>query len=83
VQAIVGIVVRESVLLATAGAAVGLVVVTAITGAIRELLYGVRPMDGVTLAGVVVLVALVALGAASVPAWRVARIDPQTSLRCE
>jgi putative ABC transport system permease protein len=83
VKAIVAIVVRESVLLAAAGAAIGLVGVVAVTGAIRELLYAVRPLDGVTLAAVVGLVAIVALGAASVPAWRATRIDPQTSLRSE
>ena len=55
----------------------------AVTRAIRELLYGVQPLDGVTLAGVVGLVAIIALGAAGVPAWRATRIDPQTSLRSE
>jgi putative ABC transport system permease protein len=83
VKAIVAIVIRESVLLVAAGVAVGLIGVAAVTGAIRELLYRVRPLDGVTLVGVVVLVVIVALGAASVPAWRATRIDPQTSLRSE
>ena len=83
VRAIVAIVVRESVVLAVAGAALGLVGVAAATRAIREMLYGVRPLDGVTLAGVVGLVAMVALSAASVPAWRATRIDPQESLRSE
>jgi predicted permease len=83
VRAIVSIVIRESVLLTTVGAAVGLIGVAAITRAIRELLYGVRPLDGVTLVGVIALVGTVALGAASVPAWRATRIDPQTSLRSD
>jgi ABC-type antimicrobial peptide transport system permease subunit len=83
VGGILAIVVRESVLLAVAGAALGLIGVTAVTGAMREMLYGVRPLDGVTLAAVVGLVGMVALGAAAVPAWRATRIDPQTSLRSE
>jgi predicted permease len=82
-RALVAIVIRESILLAAAGAAAGLVGVVAVTRAIREMLYGVRPLDGVTLAGAVGLVGIVALGAACVPAWRAARIDPQTSLRSE
>jgi putative ABC transport system permease protein len=82
-SAIVAIVMREGFLLAVAGAAMGLVGVAAVTGAIRELLYGVRPLDGVTLVGVVGLVGIVALGAASVPAWRATRNDPQASLRSE
>jgi putative ABC transport system permease protein len=83
VRAIVAIVIQESVLLVAVGAAVGLIGVAAATGAIRELLYGVRPLDAVTLVGVVGLVVIVALGAASGPAWRATRIDPQTSLRSE
>jgi putative ABC transport system permease protein len=83
VNALVMIVIRESVLLAAAGAAVGLIVVAAVTRAIRELLYGVQPLDGATLAGVVALVGMIALAAAGLPAWRAARIDPQTSLRSE
>ena len=82
-NAIVALVVREGVLLAAAGAATGLVGVAAATGAIRGLLYDVRPLDGTTLAVVVGLVGVVALGAAGVPAWRAARIDPQSSLRSE
>lgn len=80
-KSIVAIVIRESVLLTAAGVAMGLVGVSAMTGAIRELLYGVRPMDGVTLAGVVALVGIAAVGAAIVPGWRVTQIDPQISLR--
>ncbi|HEY3836933.1 MAG TPA: FtsX-like permease family protein, partial [Bryobacteraceae bacterium] len=83
VKALVAIVMRESVLLAAAGAAIGLIGVAAVTRTIRELLYGVRPLDTVTLAAVIALVAIVALGAAGVPAWRATRIDPQTSLRSE
>jgi putative ABC transport system permease protein len=83
VRDIVAIVVRESVLLTLAGTVLGLVGVTSVTGAIRELLYGVRPLDGATLASVAAFVAIVALLAAGVPAWRVTRIDPQTSLRTE
>jgi putative ABC transport system permease protein len=83
VNALVAIVVRESVLLAIVGAALGLVGVAAATSAVRGLLYGVQPLDGVTLLGVVALVGIVAFAAAAVPAWRATRIDPQTSLRSE
>jgi predicted permease len=82
-NAIVAIVVRESVWLAAAGAAVGLVGVAAVTGVIKGLLYGVRPLDSTTLTAVAGLVGFVALGAAIAPAWRAARTDPQTSLRSE
>lgn len=83
IQAIIAIVIQESVSLAAIGAVLGLIGVTAVTGAIQNLLYGVRPLDGVTLLGVVVLLVGVAVAAAGVPAWRAARIDPQISLRSE
>ncbi len=80
-RGIVAIVVREGAVLAAVGSLLGLAGVAAATGAIRELLYGVRPLDGITLAGVAGVVAIVALGAAAVPAFRAGRLDPQTSLR--
>jgi ABC-type antimicrobial peptide transport system permease subunit len=82
-RAIVVIVMRESVLLAAGGVGFGLLGAAALTGAIRKMLYGVQPLDVFTLVGVVSLVAVVALGAGGVPAWRAAHIDPQTSLRNE
>jgi putative ABC transport system permease protein len=82
-KALAAVVIRESVSLAAAGVALGLAGVAAVTSAIRGLLYGVQPLDSLTLVGVAVLVALVALGAAGIPAWRAARIDPLHSLRSE
>jgi ABC-type antimicrobial peptide transport system permease subunit len=76
-------VVREGALLAAAGATLGLAGTSAMTSAIQQLLYDVRPFDGVTLAGVIALVALVSVAAAGVPAWRATRIDPLVSLRGE
>lgn len=83
VKAIVVIVVKESVWLAVAGLMLGLLGAVAVTRAIRELLYGVGPLDRATVLGVVSIVGVVALVAAIVPAWRAATIDPQVSLRSE
>jgi ABC-type antimicrobial peptide transport system permease subunit len=83
VSAIIAMVVREGALLAAAGSVLGLAGASVITGAIRQLLYNVRPFDGMTLAGVAALVALVSVAAAGVPAWRATRIDPLVSLRSE
>jgi predicted permease len=81
IPAIVAMVVREGALLTASGAAVGLVGAVVVARAIRQLLYNVAPFDWLTLVGVVGLLAIVALAAAAAPAWRAARIDPNTSLR--
>jgi ABC-type lipoprotein release transport system permease subunit len=47
------------------------------------MLYNVRPYDPATLAGVCILLALVALAACSIPALRAMRIDPMVALRDE
>jgi ABC-type lipoprotein release transport system permease subunit len=54
-----------------------------VTRTLQGLLYGVTPLDGVTIASVVALVAAVALVAVGWPAWRAARIEPATALRAE
>jgi len=46
-------------------------------------LFGVRAADPVTFVAVAVILGLVALMAAAVPAWRAARLDPVTALRAE
>jgi ABC-type antimicrobial peptide transport system permease subunit len=50
---------------------------------IQGLLYGVPPHDPVTLVGVLIVMALVGVGACWVPALRAARIDPGVALRAQ
>jgi putative ABC transport system permease protein len=80
---ILRLVIREGCLLTALGAGLGLAGAMAATGALRGLLYGVTPLDGVTIASVAALVAAVALAAVGWPAWRAARVDPTTALRAE
>ena len=74
---------REAVLLAAAGLAVGIPVSLGLTQLIRANLYGVGPHDSVTLVGVVVLLTGVAVLAAWIPARRAAKVDPMVALRHE
>jgi predicted permease len=83
IRAIIAMVMREGALLSAAGTALGLAGAAAIARAIRQLLFEVSPFDGVTLLGVVGLLALVSLAAAGIPAWRAARIEPNVSLRAD
>jgi predicted permease len=80
---ILRLVMREGCLLSGLGATLGLAGAMAVTRVLRGLLYGVTPLDGLTIASVAALVAGVALVAVGVPAWRAARVDPVTALRAE
>jgi predicted permease len=80
---ILRLVIREGGLLTALGVALGLAGAISVTGTLRGLLYGVTPLDGLTIATVVALVAAVALVAVGRPAWRAGRVDPAMALRAE
>jgi putative ABC transport system permease protein len=80
---ILRLVMREGCLLTALGVALGLAGAILVTGTLRGLLYGVTPLDGLTIATVVALVAAVALVAVGGPAWRAGRVDPAAALRTE
>jgi predicted permease len=50
---------------------------------IRSLLFGVKPLDVSVFAAVTLVVLVIAGAACTYPAWRAARVDPMTALRCE
>jgi predicted permease len=68
---------------AAAGLALGLVLCFIALRAMRSVLYGVRVYDAPSLLAVVGTLAAVTLLAATIPALRIARIDPATTLREE
>jgi ABC-type antimicrobial peptide transport system permease subunit len=65
------------------GVAAGLAMAAASTWALGGVLYEVHPDDPTTFIGVGLLLGLVALGAAFVPARRAARLEPSAALRHE
>jgi ABC-type antimicrobial peptide transport system permease subunit len=80
--------IRRLVLVQVSGL-VGIGVVAGLAGALagshllRSMLFRVSPIDPLTLAGVCVLLLMVATVAAYLPARRAARIDPVEALRAE
>jgi len=81
--AISGLVLKDVLLLAGLGIAVALPVAVGLSRVLKSQFYGVSPADPLTIAGAVVLIALVALAAALIPATRAASINPTEALRTE
>jgi predicted permease len=80
---IMGMVLRQGLGLATAGAALGLVGSVIVSHLMAGLLYGVSPTDLLTFAAVTLVLAAVALAACYIPARRAMRVDPMIALRYE
>jgi putative ABC transport system permease protein len=77
------LVVRQGMTLALLGVGIGLLGAFALTRALKSLLFEVSVLDPVALAVACVLMTLVGMLAALIPASRAARVDPTTALRDE
>jgi predicted permease len=80
---ILGLVVREGMVLALAGMGIGLAAALGLTRFMTSLLYGVRPADPPTLGAVLAVLGAIAFLACYIPAWRATRVDPLVALRYE
>jgi predicted permease len=76
-------VMKQGLLLTAIGIVAGLAGAFSLNKVIESLLFGVRPTDPMTSAGVVVTILIVAAIACGLPAWRASRLDPQVALRDE
>ncbi len=75
------LVLREALLLASAGAVLGLGCALAATRILKTFLYGVEPADPLTMAAVAFVLVLVAVLSSLHPIWRATRTDPAKTLR--
>jgi predicted permease len=80
---VLGLVLRQGMLLSLVGAAVGILVALPVARMAGNLLYGVSATDPLTYAGITLLLMGVALLACYLPARRATRIDPLIALRVE
>ena len=76
-------VVRQSIILVTAGIMIGLAGAFALTRVMSSLLYGITATDGLAFFVPALVLGLIALLASYLPARRAARVDPMIALRYE
>jgi ABC-type antimicrobial peptide transport system permease subunit len=77
----VWLVLRDALVMVTAGIAIALPCVWVLGRMIAAQLYGVQPTDTATIAGATVLLATAAAGAAMIPARRASTVSPTVALR--
>ncbi|HEV7520300.1 MAG TPA: ABC transporter permease [Candidatus Angelobacter sp.] len=82
-KTVLKLVVKQGMVLAVSGVALGLIAALAFSRLVSGLLFGVKATDPLTFAAITILLTVVALVASYIPARRAARIDPMISLRCE
>jgi ABC-type antimicrobial peptide transport system permease subunit len=65
------------------GSAAGIAGAVLLSRLMVKVLYGIRPIDPITFAGVILLLTFVALAATYIPARRAMQVDPLAALRHE
>jgi predicted permease len=80
---VLALILAESGRLVFAGLAVGVVTAAALSRLVQSRLYGVSATDPWTIAGAVLVLAVVAGFAALIPARQAANVDPSVALRCD
>jgi predicted permease len=82
-QGVLRMVAAEAGGMVALGVVIGVPLTLASVRLLAAFLYGVTPTDAATLAGAAAVLAVVAMGAGAVPAWRAASVDPMVALRKE
>lgn len=80
---LLAMVMREALWMIGPGLIAGLAASLAVTRVLESFLFAVKPADPVTLAGVALMLLVIALGATLAPARRALKVDPIVALRYE
>ena len=80
---VLGMVIRQAIVLAAIGVGLGLTASYALTSLMSKLLFGVKPNDPATFVATAALLAITALLASYLPARRATKVDPLVALRYE
>ena len=80
---VIGMVLRESMIMVAAGVVLGLAGALAAGRLLATVLFGLSPTDGWTIGAAVLLMTAVSLAAGYLPARRASRVDPMVALRYE
>ena len=76
-------VVRHGLVVAIVGVGVGVAAATAMAGVMRNLLFGIQPIDPVTFATGAAVLFAVALAGCLAPARRAAAVQPSVAIRTD
>jgi putative ABC transport system permease protein len=82
-HSILTLVIRQGMILALFGIAIGVTAGAVAARGLTALLYSISPLDPSTYAGVILLLSSVSMLACAIPAWRAARVDPSITLKAE
>jgi len=80
---VVRLVLRQGLAPAASGIVLGLLAALLLTRLLRTMLFEVEVLDAGVFAGVALVLALVSMAAAIIPARRAVRVDPVVALRCD
>jgi ABC-type antimicrobial peptide transport system permease subunit len=82
-RSITWLIMREVVTLIAVGVALAVPAIWVLTRLVESQLYGVTPLDPVTIGLAIAVLSLVAVAAGLLPARRATRVDPLVALRYE
>jgi putative ABC transport system permease protein len=80
---VMGIVLRQGLVLTLTGLALGLAGSVAASRVLSQVVFGITPTDMPTFGVVAAVMLIVGLGAVSIPAWRATRVVPLATLKAE